>query len=216
MTSAASEGKDRRIDGPEGPVLYSEVRVSGCFVTERSLRPTDIDLRALAAPEVAVQRVFEPALLEAEAEGLRLAGPVEFDGRLIRRGERYQLTGKARGTVELACSRCLEPFDWPVDAEVDLTYVPDRRVPVPADAEVELQDDDLSTAYYHDHVLDLAGMLREQFHLALPMQPLCREECRGLCPQCGTNRNAESCDCRTTWEDPRLAALRSLNSPRRD
>jgi uncharacterized protein len=52
--------------------------------------------------------------------------------------------------------------------------------------------------------------MREQFYLALPMKPLCRDECRGLCPVCGINRNRETCDCQSAWVDPRLDALRSL------
>jgi uncharacterized protein len=53
-------------------------------------------------------------------------------------------------------------------------------------------------------------MLREQFYLALPMKPLCRDECRGLCPSCGTNRNTGACTCAPVWEDPRLAPLKEL------
>ena len=55
-------------------------------------------------------------------------------------------------------------------------------------------------------------LLREQFYLALPMKPLCQEDCRGLCPQCGVNRNTGTCDCNVQWEDPRLAALRNLKT----
>jgi uncharacterized protein len=59
-------------------------------------------------------------------------------------------------------------------------------------------------------VLDLAHMLREQFYLAMPMRPLCREDCRGLCPQCGTNLNVDSCGCTRERHDPRFDGLRTL------
>jgi uncharacterized protein len=52
--------------------------------------------------------------------------------------------------------------------------------------------------------------MREQFYLALPMKPLCREDCKGLCPICGVNRNRETCSCRSEWVDPRMEALRKL------
>ena len=52
--------------------------------------------------------------------------------------------------------------------------------------------------------------MREQFYLALPMKPLCREDCKGLCAQCGTNLNTGTCDCAPVWEDPRLAALKAI------
>ena len=89
-----------------------------------------------------------------------------------------------------------------------------------ADAEVEpdereIEDDDLTTAYYSDGLLDIGELLREQFQLALPMKPLCSDACRGLCAQCGANLNRTECECAPAWEDPRLAPLKSLlNRPK--
>jgi uncharacterized protein len=68
----------------------------------------------------------------------------------------------------------------------------------------------VSTAYYSDNVIDLGQLMQEQCYLAVPMKPLCRETCRGLCPECGINLNTASCDCRQTWVDPRLAVLQDL------
>ena len=64
--------------------------------------------------------------------------------------------------------------------------------------------------FYRDEQIDLNELLREQFYLALPMKPLCSEGCKGICPQCGTNRNAANCDCSPQWEDPRMAGLKTL------
>ena len=71
-------------------------------------------------------------------------------------------------------------------------------------------EDDLTTAYYREGVVDVVDLLREQFQLALPMKPLCSEACQGLCAVCGTNLNRSSCECKPRWEDPRLAALKGL------
>ena len=60
------------------------------------------------------------------------------------------------------------------------------------------------------YVIDLGEVMREQFFLALPMKPLCRPECKGLCPICGANRNRQECGCREEWVDPRLAGLKNL------
>ena len=76
--------------------------------------------------------------------------------------------------------------------------------------EREIGEDDLTTAYYRDGLLDIVELLREQFQLALPMKPLCSAACRGLCAQCGTNLNRTECVCGPAWEDPRLAPLKSL------
>ena len=65
-------------------------------------------------------------------------------------------------------------------------------------------------SYYRDDQIDLNELVREQFYLALPMKPLCREDCRGLCPQCGVNWNTGTCECGSGWEDPRLAPLKGL------
>ena len=61
-----------------------------------------------------------------------------------------------------------------------------------------------------DDQIDLNELLREQFYLALPMKPLCRDDCAGLCSQCGTNLNTGTCQCTSQWDDPRLAPLKEL------
>ena len=73
-----------------------------------------------------------------------------------------------------------------------------------------MEDDDLTTAFYGNDEIDLGQLVLEQFYLALPMKPLCRESCRGLCPECGTNLNTATCSCVREWTDPRLDGLRAL------
>jgi uncharacterized protein len=80
----------------------------------------------------------------------------------------------------------------------------------PGEADREVTEDDLDTAFYRDGVIDLRELVREQIYLLLPMKPLCKEACAGLCPVCGTNLNTGSCDCPREWEDPRLAPLKAL------
>ncbi len=108
----------------------------------------------------------------------------------------------------MPCSRCLEPFETPVDAPFDLRYQPHAENT--GEGEREIAEDDLTTAFYEHDEIDLGQLMREQFYLSLPMKPLCREECRGLCSVCGTNLNRGACGCTHAWEDPRLAALREL------
>jgi uncharacterized protein len=96
----------------------------------------------------------------------------------------------------------------PVDASFDLRYEPRRTES--SERETEVRDRDLSAAYYDDQQIDLGQLMSEQFHLFVPMKPLCVEACRGLCPQCGVNLNREACGCVRDWQDPRLAALKGL------
>src|SRR5262249_12305474 len=126
----------------------------------------------------------------------------------------FHLVGHVQTTLELSCSRCLQPFTLPVDAAFDLRYQP--QTSHAGEGEHDIQDDDLSTAYYVNDRIDLGQLMREQFYLATPMKPLCDEACRGLCPVCGTNLNRGSCDCRRDWEDPRLAVLKELKKDRGD
>jgi uncharacterized protein len=116
-----------------------------------------------------------------------------------------------QGTIELGCSRCLEPFEVPVDAGFDLLFLP-AGTHVPGDEDRELGEDDTGVSFYHEDVIDLGEVIREQFYLALPMKPLCREDCAGLCPICGINKNREACSCESTWVDPRMEPLRRLKS----
>ena len=197
-------------------------------MSDRSLLPTQIDLRPLAEAELGLDREFTPEQILTGApttpgslaveDEFTILGPVRFRGSLTRTGDRFHLRGRIDATLQLNCGRCLTPFPRPIATEVDLTYVPDKPpvgppakdAKAPAEEEVELVDEDLNTSYYRDHVLDLGEMLREQFYLALPMQPLCRPDCQGLCPVCGKDRNVESCQCHTEWVDPRLSVLKTL------
>jgi uncharacterized protein len=85
-----------------------------------------------------------------------------------------------------------------------------RFIPRPAGGDVELGSDDLDLDFYDHDLLNLAGLVETETTLALPMKPLCREDCRGLCPVCGGNRNVTACTCDGREPDPRWAALRTL------
>jgi uncharacterized protein len=112
------------------------------------------------------------------------------------------------GTLGLSCSRCLEEFALEVDEPFDVLCLPASDNT--GEEEREIEEDDLTTVFYRDQTIDLGQLVTEQFYLAVPMKPLCREDCRGLCPRCGTNLNAGACGCTHAWVDPRLAGLRDL------
>jgi uncharacterized protein len=124
-----------------------------------------------------------------------------------RRGQTVVVTGGFEATVRQACGRCVEPLVTRVAPGVDLQFVPQ---PSGRQGEVELGRDDLEVDFYQGDVLDVGGVLRSETDLALPMKPLCRPDCRGLCPVCGGNRNVTECRCETRGPDPRLAPLEAL------
>jgi uncharacterized protein len=156
-------------------------------------------------------RTFQPIEVAQERDTYQIVAPVELDFDLHKDKDRFRLEGTVRTELELSCSRCLEPFRMPVDVEFDLRFVPESAMSTEDDRAIEA--DDLETSYYRDDQIDLNDLLREQFYLALPMKPLCLEDCRGLCSQCGTNLNAGTCGCASEWLDPRLTALREIVKP---
>ena len=141
-------------------------------------------------------------------DSYQIVAPVELGLDVHKDKDVFRLDGRVRTTLELPCSRCLEPFPLPIDSAFDLRYLPASAL---SDAdEREIADEDLETSYYRDDQIDVNELLREQFYLALPMKPLCRDDCAGLCPVCGVNRNVTACACSTEWSDPRLDVLRAL------
>jgi uncharacterized protein len=168
-----------------------------------------LDLNKLRGPREHVERTFDPSTFDPQDPDYRVAAPVDLTMDVHKMGQdAFRVAGRARTRLELDCSRCVEPFQVPVDTAFELRYVPQDQNS--GEGEREVADEDLSTAYYRDGMLDVVEMLREQFQLALPMKPLCADDCRGLCPQCGANLNSANCDCRPKWEDPRLAPLKGL------
>ena len=141
-----------------------------------------------------------------------MAGPVALSMDVRKAdGDAFQVGGRVTGRLELACGRCLDQYEIPVDSAFDLRYVPEAAAAtVHQDDEREIEEDDLILAFYKDGALDVVELMREQFQLALPMKPLCSQACRGLCVECGANLNRTTCACTPKWEDPRLAALKGL------
>ncbi len=128
--------------------------------------------------------------------------------RIDRDDRDVLVSGEIRATVPQVCGRCLEPFPVSVRAGVDV-----RVIPRPATSDrLELASDDLDVDFYEKDELNLSALVEAETMLALPMKPLCRDDCRGLCPVCGGNRNAVACACGERAPDPRLAVLRDLAS----
>ena len=169
-----------------------------------------LDLTRYRRPVDHFTRTFEASEVGDEADAYRVVTPVSLAFEINKDKDRFRLIGTVAAELELPCSRCLEPFRLPVSSSFDLRYLPLPAATASADSEREVTEDDLETSYYQDDQIDMNELLREQFYLVLPMKPLCRDECKGLCPSCGTNQNTETCACAPSWEDPRLAALRSL------
>jgi uncharacterized protein len=129
----------------------------------------------------------------------------------VERGDddTVHVRGRLQAQVALSCGRCLEGFTLGVDQELDLFYLAhEAGQEQEEEDEVELSDRDVVVAYYEGDRLDLGEVIREQIVLAVPLTRLCREDCRGLCPHCGVDRNQQGCTCPT--EDASLSPFASL------
>ena len=168
-----------------------------------------LDLTRFRRPFEHLDHVIEPVDMAPGADGAyRVVEPVELSVDVHKDKARYRLDGMVRTELELPCSRCLELFRLPIDAAFDLRYLPVSEGLECGDREVT--DEDVDTNFYRDDEISLGDVLQEQFYLAMPMKPLCRDACCGLCPQCGKNLNEGTCSCTATWDDPRLAPLKEI------
>lgn len=151
-------------------------------------------------------RVFEfspradsfPVLRQLAAEGaVVFLGPLRVRLRAARSGEIVTIAGRLESDVRLACSRCLEEFAGPLAADFSLTYLRPPAEPAfdAEEKEREIEPDEIGVVYFQGEEIDLTEAVQEQAVMALPLQPLCREACRGICPGCGAELNRESCRC---------------------
>jgi uncharacterized protein len=146
-------------------------------------------------------------------------GTAELD--LYADGAHAFASGAFHGELTVACSRCVNPVKLIIDEQLRVTFMPSHEIPddaadAPAagdgDEGPEVAAEDLDLFPFDGERIDLEPLFREQFVLAIPYAPLCSEDCKGLCPQCGIERNTATCTCEPPI-DPRLAALKGLKIP---
>lgn len=132
----------------------------------------------------------------------------EVKGFITKSRLEYFLKLNLKTEVNLECARCLEKFNKSFEerGEYHIKIGRDRLL---RKRDVEIQEDDINTIYLDEPVLNLIPLVRELILLALPMKPLCKEDCRGLCPVCGKNRNTEKCDCEVEIKTS-LSALKDM------
>jgi uncharacterized protein len=147
----------------------------------------------------------------------KLDEPFRIDVSAYLVGEDLILDGEIRGSLPLECGRCLARYREIVRERFRLVLEP-AGVRVPADPEGAQAlarygmclADELDAGWYQGSEIDVSGFVRELVCLAIPVQPLCREDCAGLCPRCGVDRNAGSCDCPQRSGDSPFAVLKAL------
>ena len=150
----------------------------------------------------------ESERLDSEVETTPVA--IQLEGEVRADGEAVTVFGQFHAEGTVACSRCLEDVQWTVGEPFSVEY----RWPenTSGDDEIGLEEEDLDVSFLEGNEIDLLELAAEQILLTLPMRILCDENCAGLCPTCGANRNrAAACEC-PTEVDPRWQALADLKN----
>jgi uncharacterized protein len=142
----------------------------------------------------------------AQASNLHADGSAQLLSRSL--GE-IRVQGKLDVTMDAQCDRCLESAKISVNRQFDFVYMPAEEG---RGGEVEIDEAAIEVGYYEGPGLELNDVLREVILLALPMQVVCSEACKGICPSCGENRNLRDCGCQPAPLDDRWSKLKSFRA----
>lgn len=165
-------------------------------LTKLSEKPKEFDLK------------IESDQIDLESDFVHLREPAAFIGKIKNTGRRTEIEGKIRAEVDLSCNRCLVAVPKKLAMDFENAFVSPKNYTEEEEIEIEVKDLDVSI--FEGDQIDLIEVTREQILLALPTQVLCKDSCKGLCEDCGANRNLKSCKCEEEKVDPRWAGLSKL------
>ncbi|HLH30896.1 MAG TPA: DUF177 domain-containing protein [Terriglobia bacterium] len=168
-----------------------------------------VDLKDLAHDKLSFAASFEPGVVEFGPD-VRQIAPLDWSASAERAGAEIRINGTLTTSIECSCSRCLEPARIQITKPFDLFFRERDEEMFDEDAEVELDEEDTRTAFFTGTKLAIADILREQALLALPMKALCKVDCKGLCPVCGTNLNTGACSCPRQDFSPHMDVLAEI------
>lgn len=168
-----------------------------------------IEIKGIGPEGLVVDRSIAPFRLPLQEDEAVQVDRSHLVGELLREDDGIAFTGDIEAVAHPACSRCLESYDLPLDLHFDLLYT--TRLEEGGAGESRMHDEQVTRTPFDGIRIDLGALLSEQIYLGLPLKPLCGEDCRGLCPRCGANRNQGACGCpEERAEDPRLRILKDL------
>jgi uncharacterized protein len=170
-----------------------------------------LSVKEMELRKIRFDETFQAGRIDFSGEDLEQISPLRAQGSaelLSHTDGEVRVRGTYTVEMRSQCDRCLGNAVFPLDTGFDLYY---RPVSVIArEEEVEIEEGETEIGFYEGGGLELEDIFLEQVLLALPMQRVCSEVCKGICPVCGTNRNETACDCRAESSDDRWGALRKL------
>lgn len=178
--------------------------------------PMFLSIKEMEMRKIRFDETFAPGELDFEQGEIRQAGPLHARGtaELLANTEgEVRIEGQLDVQMEAECDRCLGRARFPLDTGFDLFYRPMSFIA--REEEVEIDEGEAQLGFYEGGGMQLEDILREQILLAIPMQRICREDCKGICPSCGKNRNETPCDCKSDAAGGRWSALQGLKDLKR-
>jgi len=148
------------------------------------------------------QMVVNQNLVEGKADS-----PFDIHLELKRKGERVKSRSRVQGSVKLICSRCADEFSYGIDSEFSVDILPVYYL---REEKVSLQDKELDTVFYKNREIDIEKLIADQINILIPMKPLCKPDCKGVCPVCGANRNKVDCGHKIEALNPKLSQLKPI------
>lgn len=169
-----------------------------------------IDLRTISRGARHFDFTFEPGWWRGIGQHDQVLGfdrPLEVHIEISKAGGKYILDGNLKGGLQVRCDRCLEPYHNDLESSFRLVLM--LAPPDMDESELELSEEDLSADFIVGDEIDPDEIVREQVYLSLPMKTLCKEDCSGLCPLCGTNLNMGRCECQPESGHPGFRKLKN-------
>lgn len=163
-----------------------------------------IDIDRLPKRGLKVRKDFEFLSADLIEENAVFLEPVHAELTIKKIGEEISIKGRIKIRLSFTCSRCLVPFEFPINSRFDLIYLPEELDTV----KDELDSEDMDKFFYYSRKIDFKEVMLEQLNLTFPVKPLCSEDCQGFCPVCGKIIKDGRCSCVRSDSDPRLEKLK--------
>jgi len=172
-----------------------------------------VAVKGLKRGPIVLQATETPAELGLSYPRILFPFPVELSVKLTAMNEDVLADGEARTQARAECSRCLEEVPLDLAGRFEALYVPETGPYAERRGRADFEWGDQRVNFYSDFTIDLTEEIRNCILLELPMKPLCRPDCAGLCPRCGANLNAGPCACKPDEPDSPWSALRAILPP---
>jgi len=167
-----------------------------------------IELANLEGSKTRLSHQYSDGEIVLEDTRVQLISPPSVVGNVSKTGTVVKVSGQVVARVQLECDRCLKPIELPIDSAFKVEYVSPEEYQSQQDA--ELTEEDLDLTVFYGEEIDVDAMVAEEVLLAVPDHRLCKEDCKGICPTCGADRNSGNCACDTEEIDPRWSGLKKL------